>query len=105
MSSQSSDSDTANAGTNTDAEVSKLFLFLTFTRHNWYILLTGVLFYGAIGASYPSVGALVAASNEVSSVMLILLLSVLSKTILYLRYLVKVTGTQFSSCPETFRLD
>lgn len=39
---------------------------LKFVKPDWPIVLTGVLFYGAIGACYPIIGALLAAINVVS---------------------------------------
>lgn len=38
---------------------------LKFVKPDWPIVLTGVLFYGAIGACYPIIGALLAAVNVV----------------------------------------
>jgi len=45
---------------------------LKLTRPDWYLIITGVFFYGAIGACYPIIGALVAQINEVSSAVLCL---------------------------------
>jgi len=50
-----------------DTKTSKLFFLLKLTRPDWYLIVSGVFFYGAIGACYPIIGALAAQINEVSS--------------------------------------
>ena len=53
-----------------DNEPSKTFSTLTnlwrFVRPDWVIVLTGVVLYGIIGATYPIIAALIANINEVS---------------------------------------
>ena len=53
-----------------DKEPSKTFSTLTnlwrFVRPDWVSVLTGVVLYGIIGATYPIIAALIANINEVS---------------------------------------
>ena len=69
-----------------DTKTSKLFFLLKLTRPDWYFIVTGVFFYGAIGACYPIIGALVAQVNEVSSAVLCLLLCDIFNRLFYFRY-------------------
>ena len=59
--------DVLNAnGSGKTGSKAKLMNLWKFIRPDWFIVLTGIIFYAIIGATYPTVGVLIANLNAVS---------------------------------------